>query len=184
MEFDEFELDGLHKKEQQKHGYMAIMTNTVTYENHQVRAHPEKFAGIAKAMMREVAAKANEDVSDLTGKQELDEYWMPFVEAAPFLKDSSFREENEYRLVAVCRGPAMRETGVGQPRKRIEFKTRSGSIVPYIDLFAELPDKLPIKSVIVGPHPHQELQRQAIELLLDRFGIVAPVRVSRIPFRD
>jgi hypothetical protein len=185
LEVDEVELDELHKKEQQKHAYMAMMTNTVAYEKHEERAHSEKFAGVAKAMMREVAAKAKQDVSDLTGKQELDDYWRPFVEAAPFLKDPSFREENEYRLVAVCFGPAVKETGTDRPRKTIEFKTRSNnSIVPYVNLFAELPEKLPIKSVIVGPHPNQELQRQAVELLLDRFGVAAPVRVSRIPFRD
>jgi hypothetical protein len=51
-------------------------------------------------------------------------------------------------------------------------------------LFAELPDKLPIKSVIVGPHPNQDLQRHAVELLLNRFDVAAPVRVSHIPFRD
>jgi hypothetical protein len=183
LELDELELDELHKKEQQRHAYMAMMTNTVAYEKHQERAHAEKFAGVAKAMMREVAAKAKEDVSDLTGKQELDDYWRPFVEAAPFLKDPSFREENEYRLVAVCFGPAVKETE--QPRKRIEFKTRSNNmIVPYVNLFAEMPERLPVKSVIVGPHPNQELQRQAVELLLDRFGVAAPVRVSGIPFRD
>jgi hypothetical protein len=161
------------------------MTNTVEYENHRERAKPNSFAGVAKAIMREVAAKARVDVSDLTGKQELDEYWRPYVEAAPFLKDPSFHEENEYRLVAVCYGPAIKETGTDRPRKGAAFKTRSNNnIVPYVDLFGELPDKLPIKSVIIGPHPNQDLQRHAVELLLDRFGIAAEVRVSRIPFRE
>jgi hypothetical protein len=185
LEFDELELDELHSKEEQKHAYWAMMTNTVAYEKHQERAHPEKFAGVAKAMMREVVAKAKQDESDLIGKQELEDYWRPYVEAAPFLKDPSFREENEYRLVAVCFGPAVKEAGGDRPRKRIAFKTRSNNnIVPYVDLFAELPDKLPIKSVIIGPHPNQDLQRHAIELLLDQSGVAAGVRVSRIPFRD
>ena len=54
--------------------------------------------------------------------------------------------------------------------------------MPYVDLFAELPDKLPIKSVIVGPHPNQELQHHAIELLLDRF-VVGGIERHALPDR-
>ena len=185
IELDELKLDELHRKEQQKHAYMAIMTNTVAYKKHKERADPKRFVGVAKAVMREVAADKNKDISDLTGKQELDDYWRPFVESAPFLKDGSFQEENEYRLVAVCFGPAVKETGADRPRKKIEFRSRSNnSVVPYVDLFAELPQQLPIKSVIVGPHSNQELQRHAVTLFTGRFGVDAPVRLSRIPFRD
>jgi hypothetical protein len=141
LEFDESELDELAVKEVQKHANLRIKTDTVAYEKHEERAHLEKFEGLAKAIVREMAAKTNHDISDLTGKQPLDTYFAPFVEGAPFLKDPSFQEESEYRLVAVCYRPKVEHSG---PCKKIDFKTRSNNtIVPYVELFHGWPDKLP-----------------------------------------
>jgi hypothetical protein len=46
-----------------------------------------------------------------------------------------------------------------------DLRSRGGLIVPYIEFFKE--STLPIKSIIVGPHPFQEKQRNSIRLLLD-----------------
>jgi hypothetical protein len=61
-----------------------------------------------------------------------------------------------------------------------DFRSRGGLIVPYIEFFKE--STLPIKSIIVGPHPFQEKQRDSIRLLLDSTPFSrADVRLSNIP---
>jgi hypothetical protein len=44
--------------------------------------------------------------------------------------------------------------------------------------------KLPVKSIIVGPHRHQDAQRAALEILLEQAGLEVPIRFSGIPFRE
>jgi hypothetical protein len=95
-----------------------------------------------------------------------------------------FNEENEYRIVALSNRHSINEPGDVRPTKKIHFRSRpDGSITPYIALFEGLRKRLPIKSVIVGPHPERENQRVAVELLLERCGVEANVRVSEIPLR-
>jgi len=42
--------------------------------------------------------------------------------------------------------------------------------------------KLPIKSIIVGPHPDKIKRKKAVELLLGQHGISAEVMISEIPY--
>jgi hypothetical protein len=62
------------------------------------------------------------------------------------------------------------------------YTDTAGAVGILIRLFGEWA-KLPIVSVIVGPHPNQSLQKDAIERLLEQKGIAASVRLSSIPFR-
>jgi hypothetical protein len=57
-------------------------------------------------------------------------------------------------------------------------------IVPYIDLLSRFNFDLPLKSIIVGPHPFQERQTDSVKLALEeaRFPNVS-VRMSAIPYR-
>jgi hypothetical protein len=47
-----------------------------------------------------------------------------------------------------------------------------------------LDHKLPIKSVVIGPHQHQANHRMAVELILEKHGLDIPIRMSGIPFRE
>jgi hypothetical protein len=53
--------------------------------------------------------------------------------------------------------------------------------VPYLEV-TEFNNTLPIKAVIVGPHPNQKMQQDALEMLFEATGLDAEIRLSEIPF--
>jgi hypothetical protein len=132
---------------------------------------------------------AVEKVSDLLGTKVTDDFARPFLSLAPFLKDASFEEENEYRIVALCNRPTVSDENEKRLVKPIKFRARStGQVVPYNSLYEQPTGqskvKLPVRSIIVGPHRHQDGQRAALEILLEQAGLQVPIRFSGIPFRE
>lgn len=99
-------------------------------------------------------------------------------------KNSGFMEEREARIVTVPRQSA----GSGEKgfkTKVRKFKEKAGLLVPYIELFDELSSgvKLPIKRIIVGPHPDQKKRERSVRLLLEELEItVEDVVLSKIPY--
>jgi len=63
---------------------------------------------------------------------------------------------------------------------------RSCTAVPYINLFEGLTcppaKRLPIKRILIGPHPEKEKRKMEIQILLNQLGIRAEVSVSEIPY--
>jgi hypothetical protein len=186
IEFDELEIDKLIEAELAGWKYQGILSNTVAYEDHEQHADPSRFKGMAGAFLREILPKKipDEDLNKILGTQTIDDYGRHFLSVAPFLKHRGFREESEYRIVALCNRPTKNDPGDERKVKEIHFRSRQdGHVVPYISLFENLDKPLPIKGIIIGPHPQQDNQRGAVELLLERYGVKAPVRVSELPFR-
>jgi Protein of unknown function (DUF2971) len=200
IEFDELELKKLTDRERARWCYEEIFSNNVVYNDHESRIDPLHFKGMAGAFLRAVIeddiAKLGDLDRDIPGafKDELDEllgeekprdYAIPFLSVATFLKHPDFVEENEYRIVALCYRPnSQRDPGDKRETKTIEFRQRAGgSVTPYIALYKDLGISLPIKSVIVGPHPQQQDQMRAIEMLLEQHNVKADVRISQTPFR-
>jgi hypothetical protein len=98
-------------------------------------------------------------------------------------KHSGFKEENEFRI------------SVSDPIEKISAGTlkhyhreQNGRLIPYIKLFEhpeEVNFQLPIKRIIVGPHPEAERRKHALdEILYDRTFNGNPIKVdvSEIPF--
>ena len=173
------------EKERKRYDYHVILTNTVSYRDYDKCMPLKKFDGFAGAMVRDaITEKTRVDISPVTGTQSVDDYAKEFFRVAPFLKDPGFQEEMEYRIVAL----AMRLShfdGKGPPPKPIKFRVgRNGTMTPYIELFNRLGGHLPIKSILIGPHPHQTLQMRATELLLEQYRLRVPIRASGIPFRE
>jgi hypothetical protein len=112
----------------------------------------------------------------------LDQYYLPYATAAPFLKHGGFSEEAEVRIsVVVPRSPLPNESRKPKP---ILFRNgQNNTLTPYIQLFTDHGKKLPIRSVIVGPHQDQDAQLYAATYLLQQCGYDVPVRKSDIPFR-
>ena len=164
----------------------------VAYSDYSKYVPSELFAGAARAMLRDLTTlRTGKDISDLVGSRKIDEYFIPFITLAPFLKDSSFREEREYRLVVTCIRPSVElnsellEKLKAIDAKPIKLKARGdGSLVPYIELFKDLKATLPIRSVIVGPHKNQLGQKAALEFLLEQHNLNIEVRLSSIPYRE
>lgn len=104
-------------------------------------------------------------------------------------KHRGFREEEEVRIVMLRPHSEVerlaREQGDMRPLRPIQFRQKRGMLIPYIELFGEelgANAKLPIKRVIVGPHPDQKKRRTTVENLLRKNNVDAEVTVSSIPY--
>ncbi len=97
------------------------------------------------------------------------------------LKDPSFIEENEWRLVS----PLIRE-GEG----RIRYRSGGFTLIAYVEfsLVAWAPKvsdrSVAISEVIVGPTPHPDLSLRAVAAMLRAHGLKGTVRTSKSSFRD
>jgi len=93
---------------------------------------------------------------------------------APMLKDPSFAEEREWRLVRL---------GAPIGDDSVKFRIGHSMLIPYCEhSFGEL--GAPIEAVCVGPTPHPDLARESTESLLTSHGLpTATVHSSIIPFR-
>jgi len=182
VEFDERELDLLTNEENQKHSYQVMATRRVEYENHEAAANLSRFDGIAAAFLK-VAFEdkapnlaARPDIHKILGDRHPQNYIRAFVDVVPFLKSPRFKEENEYRIVALATRQTVNSSELdGRPHKQVRFREGAGgTVVPYISLFEGI-GKLPIKKIIVGPHRDQENQFNAARLLLDQNGMDVPI---------
>jgi len=180
IEFDEIRIDELLKAEMERFAYAGWKSAEVIYEDYNKLFRIEDFKGVAGEMIRRMFEPR--DVSEITGKKDIDRFMATFMTVAPFMKHSGFREEREYRVVFSCIHRDKRPDDETRESKEINFRVKHGQVVPYIEVFAHGPS-LPIKSIIVGPHPSQELQYEAVKLMLSEEGIDATVRLSEIPYR-
>ena len=182
MEFDEDGLDEALKNEVKKFAYGPIKSDDVRYGDYDGLFDAKTYQGVAGEMIRKMFEPR--DVSAITGRKNFEEVVVDFVKTAPFMKHEGFSEEREYRICAVCiRSSHIPKEYKGRP-KRIKFRSRNGMIVPYIDLLSRFSYNLPLKSIIIGPHPSQELHLDSVKLALEeaKFQSV-PVRMSAIPYR-
>ncbi len=123
-------------------------------------------------------------------QNEFDTTLEPVTALSCLHKHRGFREEAEVRIVAIPANPeifeASQKAGDKQPKKPIHFMTRNGILIPYIKLFGKGGDgaekKLPIKKIIVGPHPDKLKRQKAVSLMLEQHEIDAEVTVSDIPY--
>jgi hypothetical protein len=167
--------------ENDRYVYGASKTADVLYSDFEKLFDPKKFHGVAGAMIARLFGKA--DISDITGRKNIDEAVRDFIHIAPFLKHRGFCEEREYRMVLA---PVRTKRVTLEPKfkgiaKPIRFRARRGAVVPYLEV-TEFNNTLPIKAVIVGPHPNQKMQQDALEMLFEATGLDAEIRLSEIPF--
>jgi hypothetical protein len=101
---------------------------------------------------------------------------LPLV--APALKDSSFAEEQEWRLV--CLPTSFEDSPT-------RFRAGRSMIIPYHEhsLSDDDTSKLPVEELMIGPTPHPRLAREAAQNLLSSYGLMkATVHSSSIPYRS
>lgn len=96
----------------------------------------------------------------------------------PLFKNSSFNEEQEWRLIAV------RPRGV--PDTGQKFRVRDARIVPYLELefWKDFYANMPIKEVIVGPAGDQGIVFLGVAEILNNYGLGSvSITSSSTPFR-
>ncbi|MEA2921084.1 MAG: hypothetical protein QOF07_1047 [Bradyrhizobium sp.] len=182
IEFDEDGIDTLAKRESEKYAVVGFKTEDVLYDRFERIFGAKDYEGLAGSMIADLFEAR--DISHITGKRDIDRTMIKFLSVAPFLKNPGFREEREYRMTIsnISRGHI--PDGEKRAPKEIKYRERAGLVVPYMELFSTVADKLPIKSIIVGPHAHQELQEESIKMMLESKYHEVKVRRSRIPFRQ
>lgn len=175
--FKESALHRLVDKENKQWRYSFLNAGNVVYADDlekQIRQKTRYHDELKKAFVSYFAAPNKT-------QELLEKTYEPVVAAACRFKHEGFKEEKEFRIVA-----GIRQQGSYPRKKPIKCVQRSGTAVPYINLFegiTSLPAKpLPIKRIIVGPHQEKEKRKKAIEILLKELGIKAEVSVSEIPY--
>jgi hypothetical protein len=105
----------------------------------------------------------------------LNHFWEQFLLLAPSIKNPSFEEEQEWRLVSMSRRA-----------REIQFRPGSSCPVPFLEVpFSDTEGKLPLYHIIVGPTVEPKRSCQAVLRLLTAFGQHSPksVHPSKIPYR-
>jgi hypothetical protein len=98
-----------------------------------------------------------------------------FVDFAPFLKHSAFKDEHEWRLAALV--PS------NDPRMRV--RAGRSMLIPYLPIDLKLNKEDPlIWNVCVGPTPHTELATNAVCHYFNNVRIKNGVNASQTPYRD
>jgi hypothetical protein len=88
---------------------------------------------------------------------------MIFLPEMACVKEPSFAEEREWRLLVVDERP-----------EHLMFRAGVSGPVPYVEV--ALPEPTPVREVVIGPAAERELRRHGVEQLLARRGY-AHVRV-------
>lgn len=96
---------------------------------------------------------------------------------APIIKDSSFSEEKEWRLVSSV---------VSNQSPRFAFREGEYSLIPYYNFpIIDEDQKQCINSIVVGPSPHMELASNSLITFLEAQRLAeVKVETSKIPFRN
>lgn len=91
-----------------------------------------------------------------------------------FFKDTSFAQEQEWRLVP------------GEPvyLTRTRFRPGKSMIIPFTSIDIGEGKNSPVHCVYVGPCPHMELSKASVSQMLVKHHIPDNVGGSSIPFRD
>ena len=95
---------------------------------------------------------------------------------APILKDESFSEEKEWRLVSSV---------LTSKSPGFAFREGQYSLIPYYKFsITNKAGKIGIKSIVVGPSPHHELARNSLTTFLHTQKLSrVEIKSSKIPFR-
>jgi hypothetical protein len=99
---------------------------------------------------------------------------------APILKDESFKEEREWRIIS---RPLFSQ--------RLDYREGRSLIVPYYKLpLCEDDQRLELHEVVIGPTPHAERSKSSLASLMRSHDVVMQgngevnVSISKVPYRD
>jgi len=185
-----FDTRGLHEllqEEANKWAYSAVFIGDIVYSSATDQEMRDEFcAHIDEIQKNWEQAFRSLDPNDLGNT------YNSLVACACRFKHWGFSEEKEFRIVAVPTSSEVIQIAKQQgktisPQKPVSYFPTNGTRVPYLNLFEGItgsPDKrLPIKRVIVGPHPEKEKRKLDVERLLSQNNVQASVSVSAIPYR-
>lgn len=185
--FDTQKLDELLAQERLDHEYAYVNYSDVDYHDLDDASAP-KFEETLK-WEEEIRQCVAEMVTSQDLRPVAERFFDPVTSLAVRHKHRGFREEAEVRIVAIPPTPEMKQEadrcGITIKNKKIDFFNRNGVLVPYLSLFEEQAKnnaRLPIKKIVVGPHPEKELRKKSLQLFLEQLGLSVEVVSSDIPY--
>jgi hypothetical protein len=182
--FDAAKLHSLLTVEHEKYYEERLLLADVQYgmarfsevKDEQILDHIKRLTTWAHAMLSRSATDAeNEEAAESNSVLSI------------LCKHRGFEEEKEVRIVvsepSIKIGPDPLNQS-GKPYRKVKNYLRNGVPVPCVHLFEGMElDALPIRRVIVGPHPEKLERKKAVEILLHNHSIKAEVLASDTPFR-
>jgi len=186
--FDTKGLSNLLEKEQEQYTYPFLNFSDVDYHHNDWENDKNRHLETIE-WERKVKEIVSDIVVDGDFEKKAAELAQPTIMLAIRHKHQGFKEEREVRIVAVQFPKNMIEAAgkldVFPSNKAVLFRPSAGVLVPYISLFDGIPKsdrKLPIKHVLVGPHPDKRKRQKSVQMMLEKLEIEATVSVSDIPF--
>lgn len=177
-----FETSGIHallKLEEDKFLTQGFMGDVDYYKGDNLPETIEDETAIKVACRKFLLTGDHKHLKDLP---------FPMSRRTMFRKHHGFAEEQEVRIVTLIQSErvleGLRKAGHDKPSKDIQFAARQGVLVPFVSLFGPSVGNppLPVKRIIIGPHPDQKRRRKGLELLLRQLKLQADLVESNIPY--
>ena len=186
--FDTARLEGLLHSECERFVYLNGSVASAVYYKKELDLEarfPHLFAAL-ETYSEHVVNGLNDEEEVLKNLGPLAQRLLPAVGR---LKHPAFHEEKECRIiVGVCHeGHASKLSqfeGEQRPFKMIHHRSGSCGSIPYVRLFENLGEELPISRILVGPSRNQIANSEAVHGLLGRLarGRNIKVQESEIPY--
>ncbi|MEA3476534.1 MAG: DUF2971 domain-containing protein [Candidatus Cloacimonadota bacterium] len=103
-------------------------------------------------------------------------YTKMFLLVVSVLKDDSFSEEKEWRIIYF--------KSKKEDSTLINFRAGTSTIIPYVEL--ELKTKFrffPLSEIIIGPNQYKQLARESLKIYLNSLNLKCKITSSRVPYR-
>ncbi len=106
----------------------------------------------------------------------IDKFLPNFIQVSPTLKDSSFSEEKEWRIISFP---------LRMDDSRCRFRPGNPSLIPYLEVkLLDSGGKFPVNRICIGPTSDNELALDSVTHFLIHQRIDFQVSISRIPYRN
>ncbi|MCK4447340.1 MAG: DUF2971 domain-containing protein [Candidatus Marinimicrobia bacterium] len=103
-------------------------------------------------------------------------YTKMFLLVASVLKDDSFLEEKEWRLIYF--------KSKKEDSTQINFRAGTSTIIPYVELQLQTKFGLfPLSEIIIGPNQYKQLAKESLKIYLNSLNLKCKTAFSSVPYR-
>jgi len=182
-------LEHLLQKEVDQYQYLTCSISDVIYCREEVdfvKRFPQLFS-LLKRFLQSMFAGWNDNDEQL--QEILADLTRDLLPAAARVKHRAFQEENECRIIAGIPDESyldqLEELGRAEVHmKKVHCRTPIGERIPFIKLFEDLDERLPINRILVGPSRNQQANERAVHEAICEHAGRESIRIdcSDIPF--
>ena len=182
--FDTAGIDALLRAENGRFFYWPLLIGDAIYLEKDLSLKdwfPGLFSSLRACARNFIEPKDGDILQDLLAKA-----YEATSQVCALLKHFGFHEEHECRIVAGAMTEPLRKllaadgTENLQTAKEVHHRRGRSGLIPYVALFDDLGQDLPIKRIIVGPSRNQDAHFEEVRKLVNRRGI--QVHKSETPY--